>query len=164
MRAAVHFILVTDCQTDRRESIDEIAGRIHKRKITVVVHADPARKEVYAPLVREGGRFFAFGEEESKTDNSEVLASLSGATVVLGKRSFDPERDVVLHGMKGLYARRTAPHRAQWIGKYGGTLESETAVADGLNWLAATRPRMATGGRIAFGASDEQPVRTEDRL
>ncbi|NLS98301.1 MAG: hypothetical protein GXX96_39730 [Planctomycetaceae bacterium] len=36
----------------------------------------------------------------------------------------------------GLYAKRTQGNRGQWIGQYGGTPESEAAVADGLAWLA----------------------------
>ncbi len=39
-------------------------------------------------------------------------------------------------GSVGLYSRRTKAGRAQWLGKYGGTPESEKAVAAGLDWLA----------------------------
>jgi hypothetical protein len=37
---------------------------------------------------------------------------------------------------QGLYARRTMADRKSWIGQYGGSQGSETAVADALEWLA----------------------------
>lgn len=36
----------------------------------------------------------------------------------------------------GLYSQRTAPRREEWFTKSGGTLQSEAAVAAGLEWLA----------------------------
>lgn len=42
-----------------------------------------------------------------------------------------PKREVL-----GLYSQRTAPRREEWISQAGGTPESETAVAAGLEWLA----------------------------
>ncbi|HVX14100.1 MAG TPA: hypothetical protein VHC22_23140 [Pirellulales bacterium] len=37
---------------------------------------------------------------------------------------------------KTIYAERTKPKTPEWLAQYGGTLESQTAVDDGLNWLA----------------------------
>ena len=36
----------------------------------------------------------------------------------------------------GIYSQRTRPDREQWIGKVGGTSESELGVTGGLDWLA----------------------------
>lgn len=38
--------------------------------------------------------------------------------------------------LASLYARRTLANRSQWIGRYGGSAESEQAVNEGLRWLA----------------------------
>ncbi len=46
-------------------------------------------------------------------------------------------------GTLGLYAKRTQLNRAEWIGEFGGTPESEAAVAGGLEWLA--RHQVADG-------------------
>ncbi|HXT60418.1 MAG TPA: prenyltransferase/squalene oxidase repeat-containing protein [Pirellulales bacterium] len=48
----------------------------------------------------------------------------------------EPKLGVVADTAKGLYEERTKPKTAEWLGERGGTIESQKAVEDGLNWLA----------------------------
>ena len=48
----------------------------------------------------------------------------------------EPKLGVVADAPKALYEERTKPKTAEWLGERGGTIESQKAVEDGLNWLA----------------------------
>jgi len=48
----------------------------------------------------------------------------------------EPKLGVVADTPKGLYEERTKPKTPEWLGERGGTIESQKAVEDGLNWLA----------------------------
>ena len=48
----------------------------------------------------------------------------------------DPNLGVVADTPKALYEERTKPKTPEWLAQRGGTIESQKAVDDGLNWLA----------------------------
>jgi hypothetical protein len=48
----------------------------------------------------------------------------------------EPKLSLIADGPKTLYEERTKPKTAEWLGERGGTMESQKAVEDGLNWLA----------------------------
>ena len=48
----------------------------------------------------------------------------------------EPKLPIVEDTPQALYAARTQPKTAEWLAERGGTLESQKAVEDGLNWLA----------------------------
>lgn len=48
----------------------------------------------------------------------------------------EPKLGVVADTPKGLYEERTKPKTPEWLAQRGGTIESQKAVDDGLNWLA----------------------------
>ncbi len=58
-------------------------------------------------------------------------------------------------GNVGLYSRRTKAGRAQWLGKYGGTPESEKAVAAGLDWLARHQAADGSWSNRCLGSGPE---------
>ena len=48
----------------------------------------------------------------------------------------EPKLGVEADPPQGLYAARTQPKTSEWLAERGGTVESQKAVEDGLNWLA----------------------------
>ncbi len=54
----------------------------------------------------------------------------------------------------GLYAKRTLADRAQWIGRYGGTPQSEQAVSQGLEWLARHQAADGSWGPYCLGPGE----------
>jgi hypothetical protein len=48
----------------------------------------------------------------------------------------EPKLAVVADSPQGLYGERTKPKTPDWLAQRGGTVESQKAVEDGLNWLA----------------------------
>jgi uncharacterized protein YfaP (DUF2135 family) len=58
-----------------------------------------------------------------------------------------------------IYAKRTQANREQWIAQYGGTLATERAVAEGLNWLARHQGEEGQWGPECL--SDMPPGRCE---
>ncbi|HET6883261.1 MAG TPA: prenyltransferase/squalene oxidase repeat-containing protein [Pirellulales bacterium] len=48
----------------------------------------------------------------------------------------EPPVGVVADTPKALYAERTKPKTPEWLAERGGTVESQAAVEEGLNWLA----------------------------
>lgn len=51
-------------------------------------------------------------------------------------KSEEPALGIVADTPLELYAERTKPKTEEWLGERGGTIESQQAVEDGLNWLA----------------------------
>lgn len=69
-------------------------------------------------------------------DAPQPSARVAGQGVnALGKHS-EPGKDIDAHLEIGLYAKREMADRQQWLGRCGGTPQSEQAVKDGLEWLA----------------------------
>ena len=56
----------------------------------------------------------------------------------------------------GLYAKRTMADRQQWIGDYGGSTSSETAVAGGLQWLARHQAADGSWSNQCLGEKSSQ--------
>ena len=84
--------------------------------------------------VYHGGQTYRFTPETGEPGNVWNVCTIevtSDGAVVKEIGTFDRAGEASL----GLYAKRTQGNRAQWIGQYGGTPESERAVADGLTWL-----------------------------
>ncbi|HJT33181.1 MAG TPA: hypothetical protein VJ783_14150, partial [Pirellulales bacterium] len=75
--------------------------------------------------------------EARKTPMPKPLTGLvdEPKSELLGK-SDEPTLPVVADTPEGLYAARTQPKTAEFLGERGGTLKSQKAVEDGLNWLA----------------------------
>ena len=48
----------------------------------------------------------------------------------------EPKLGLIADSPKALYEERTKPKTAEWLGERGGTIQSQKAVEDGLNWLA----------------------------
>ncbi len=92
--------------------------------------------------VYHGGQTYRFSPENSHAGNKWDVCTIEvtpDGAVVQKLDTFEQTHSESL----GLYAKRTQGNRAQWIGEYGGTPESEAAVADGLTWLA--RHQMPAG-------------------
>jgi uncharacterized protein YfaP (DUF2135 family) len=104
--------------------------------------ADALARSGAVVKVYHGGQTHQFAPESNLAGNLWNVCTIdvtpSGAAV---KKIDTIERA----GAKtlGLYAKRTQGNRADWIGQYGGTDESEAAVAAGLDWLA--RHQMPAG-------------------
>jgi hypothetical protein len=138
----VLFFLITNTPLEQRVKLAAVAAEMKARGIKTIVQADPIEQEAYAPLWQNGGRFRSIaGDDAQAAETSAAAAGTMGiaAESILGTRwSFDPKKgnlaDIV--SGKGLYGLRTAAHREQFIGRLGGTRESEMAVAEGLAWLA----------------------------
>ena len=92
--------------------------------------------------VYHGGQTYRFAPEGSHDGNVWNVCSIEvtpEGAIVEKIDTFEQTRAESL----GLYAKRTQGNRDRWIGQYGGTPESEAAVADGLDWLA--RHQMPAG-------------------
>lgn len=64
-----------------------------------------------------------------------VLADAPAKPAALGVPQ-EPALGIVADTPLELYAERTKPKTPEWLGQRGGTIESQNAVEDGLNWLA----------------------------
>ena len=62
----------------------------------------------------------------------------------------------------GLYAKRTMADRSSWIGKYGGTQESERAVTLGLDWLCRHQADNGSWGKYCLKESGSSKHRCTD--
>jgi hypothetical protein len=67
--------------------------------------------------------------------------------------SQEPELGIVSDTPKGLYAARTEPKTPEWLAARGGTLESQKAVDDGLNWLARHQAEDGHWGADCLGTA-----------
>lgn len=90
--------------------------------------------------VYHGGQTYRFAPKGGQAGNQWNVCTINvtpEGAVVQKIDTFDGAAST------GLYAKRTQGNRDQWIGQYGGTPESEAAVAAGLAWLA--RHQMPAG-------------------
>jgi len=132
-------------------------------RASVVLERDPERPDriqvVYAPTSRGEVTFCVVGRDGEWSDrvaDDEVgedhvfpwpTADLKPGDVIrvtfrrgdsfgIQELRVDEARHAITAAPQGLYARRTLGDRKAWIGQYGGSEASETAVADALEWLA----------------------------
>ena len=66
----------------------------------------------------------------------------------------DPKLGVVADTPKGLYEERTKPKTPEWLAQRGGTINSQKAVDDGLNWLARHQGADGHWGADCLGGTD----------
>ncbi|HEX5442685.1 MAG TPA: hypothetical protein VFW87_02600 [Pirellulales bacterium] len=64
----------------------------------------------------------------------------------------EPKLAVVADTPQGLYAERTKPKTRDWLAERGGTIESQQAVDDGLDWLARHQGTDGHWGADCLGA------------
>ncbi|MGH7139273.1 MAG: hypothetical protein ACREHD_26300, partial [Pirellulales bacterium] len=64
----------------------------------------------------------------------------------------EPKLAVVADTPERLYAARSKPKTAEWLAERGGTVESQQAVEDGLNWLARHQGNDGHWGADCLGA------------
>ncbi len=85
--------------------------------------------------VYQGGQTYRFRPHHGRAGNIWNVCTIEvtpGGAVVEEVDTWEQTRSQSL----GLYAKRTMANREEWIGQFGGTAESEGAVAEGLAWLA----------------------------
>lgn len=132
-------------------------------RASVVLERDPEHPDrvqvVYAPITRGEVTFSVAGRTDEWSDrvaDDEVGADhvfpwptadlkpddvirvtfRRGDTLGTQELRVAEARHAIAAAPQGLYARRTLGDRKAWIGQYGGSEASETAVADALEWLA----------------------------
>jgi hypothetical protein len=64
----------------------------------------------------------------------------------------EPPPGIVADTPQTLYAERTKPKTPDWLAAHGGTIESQNAVDDGLNWLARHQGEDGHWGADCLGA------------
>jgi uncharacterized protein YfaP (DUF2135 family) len=86
--------------------------------------------------VYQGGQTYRFRAGHDQTGNLWNVCTIEvlpdGTAVVRKTDAFQQTQSKAL----GLYEKRTMADRTAWIGDYGGSQISESAVAEGLAWLA----------------------------
>ncbi len=112
--------------------------------------------------VYHGGQTYRFTPDANGTGNRWNVCTITvtpDGAVVRKIDNFDPAGSEEL----GLYAKRTQANRAQWIGEYGGSPESEAAVTSGLDWLA--RHQMPDGhwGPECLGTDERSQCEAQHR-
>ena len=135
----MQFILLCGTPQDRRR-IADVASRMKKRGIKTIVYADAEQKDVYAPLVQEGGRFVSLTGEAEAAATTDVngLQILKPGTWHLDVKSGSGATLADGVNMGGLYGLRTH-HDEKLVVQLGGSKESEEGVAEGLE-LAGAAP------------------------
>jgi hypothetical protein len=140
----VLFYLISKTPCENAAELAAVGTRMDEHGITAIIQADAARKDSCRPLYQNGGRFFsmegndltgpvaAAGKSASSGKGSAKAANLL-ARLAPDTKARDTSQLVTV---KGIFALRTAPDRAQLILKLGGSQESERAVQEGLAWLA----------------------------
>jgi hypothetical protein len=119
------------CKDDRE--VAGIGSRMAERGVMAIVQADASEKDHCRSLYKNGGRFYSMDgtyltDPTIKDDNKKVVSMLAPDA-----RSINPSRDLK---PGGIYSSRTAPNREALVLRMGGSRESESAVRDGLAWLA----------------------------
>ena len=79
---------------------------------------------------------FAWPSADLKPDDVIRVTFRRGDWLATQELRVAEARQATAEAPQGLYARRTMADRKSWIGQYGGSEASETAVADALEWLA----------------------------
>jgi hypothetical protein len=132
------------CKDDRE--VAAIGSRMAERGITTIVQADASERDHCQSLYKNGGRFFSMegtdltdpaitsSHPSTKDDQKKSPPAANLISIVASDaRSFDSSK--VLKPTD-IYASRTAPNREELVIRMGGSRESESAVRDGLAWLA----------------------------
>jgi hypothetical protein len=144
--APVLFLVISRAPcTDDRE-VAAIGSRMAERGITTIVQADASEKDHCLSLYKTGGRFFSMegtdltdptitSSHPSTKDDKKKNPPAANLISIMAPdaRSFDSSK--VLKPT-GIYELRTAPNREELVIRMGGSRESESAVRDGLAWLA----------------------------
>jgi hypothetical protein len=98
---------------------------------------DPAPKAETSPTKPDESLGVVSDERKGMADKAPtaVLDDAAPMPDPLGVPD-EPKLGVVADTPKALYEERTKPKTPEWLGERGGTIESQKAVEDGLNWLA----------------------------
>ncbi|MFH1266492.1 MAG: carboxypeptidase regulatory-like domain-containing protein [Planctomycetota bacterium] len=158
----VQFVLVTNTPCTQQDELAKVAGQIKQRDIKTIVFANEQEKDVYAPLLVEGGRFQPLGGGEvAEADADAGQAEADSETDALLKEwTFDAKKGNIAEGLAalGMYRRRTQANREQWITQYGGTVESEQGVEEGLAWLARHQAEDGSWSNQCLGFKTRAPL------
>ncbi len=90
--------------------------------------------------VYQGGQTYRFRAGHDSRGNlwnvCRIEVKSDGSAVVEEIDTYESQAAEELVRNFGLYDKRTQADRVEWIPQYGGSRESETAVGEGLSWLA----------------------------
>lgn len=112
-----------------RYYVHDYSNRNHPQAAQLA--ASGAQVKVY--LGGQAYRFTAGHEMRGNVWNVCTIEVTPGGEALVQKTDTYQETETT---SLGLYSKRTMAHRESWIGRYGGSQTSETAVAAGLEWLA----------------------------
>jgi hypothetical protein len=117
--------------------------------------AEPARQAQASPSKPDEARGIVVDKQKGAGDEGPtgVLGDAPPKPEPLGVPE-EPKLGVVADTAQGLYEERTKPKTAEWLGERGGTLESQKAVEDGLNWLARHQGEDGHWGADCLGGTD----------
>ena len=139
---------------------------MHKQGITSIVQADPGDQDQCRPLYQNGGRFYSMeGHDltasEAATDKSWLAGKKGTSTANLLRdlhRIRNRTKPRSSSRPRGFSDSAPAPNRQELVAKLGGSQESEMAVQDGLEWLAAPGRRRALVGSGEVRAGTTLPA------
>jgi uncharacterized membrane protein len=99
--------------------------------------AEPGGKAKASPTEPDESPGVAADQQKGMADEGPagVLGDAQPKSQLVGVPD-GPQPGVVVDTPQGLYAARTQAKTAEWLAERGGTIESQKAVEDGLNWLA----------------------------
>ena len=135
--AAVQFILMTVPPCRHGEELASAAKLVKARNVKTTVYADPGERDAYRPLYEDGGLFRSVGETPAATATTANSGPVDAAVVAGDNAAVDVKSGELGGGMRlgGLYRSRVQ-HDEHSVALLGGSKDSETGVAAGLDWLA----------------------------
>jgi uncharacterized protein YfaP (DUF2135 family) len=111
--------------------------------------------------VYQGGQTYRFRAAGPTAGNIWDVCTIDVTPDGAEVRKVDQYRGAKVESL-GLYAKRTLADREQWIGQYGGSVISEKAVNEGLEWLARHQMRDGSWSPRSLGEGPQSRCEKPD--